>query len=31
VAANLQLVSGNTMDKQMALVAALGQIERAFG
>jgi len=31
VAANLQLVSGNTMDKQKALEAALGQIERAFG
>jgi len=31
MAANLQLVSGNTMDKQKALEAALGQIERAFG
>ena len=27
----LRLVDGNSMDKQKALDAALGQIERAFG
>ena len=29
--ANLQLVESSSMDKQKALDAALGQIERAFG
>ena len=29
--ANLKVVEGGSMDKQKALEAALGQIERAFG